>query len=382
MPSDASLPLQLKPEALIAQLSGDVADEGQAEEQQPLKILMLEDNPVDAELMTRELAKAGVDFTAKRVDTRAGFAEALEAFAPNVVLLDCKLPGYDSAEALAHERRVHPEIPVVIVTGTIGDEAAVELLKAGAKDYVLKSNLVRLAPAVERVISVERGIRARKAAERAVRESEAKFRSVVEQNVAGIAIIRDDGAIAYVNPYFARLVASTPLELIGRPLLDLVPEDEKAAVVQQLGEQLSSEVPFVQRQSAICAKDGRRIEVLINASRSTFEGRLALIAVVIDITERKAAEAALYESRRITVGILNSIPVRVFWKDKNLRFLGCNAAFARDAGFVDPKDLVGKDDFQMGWRDQAESYRAHDRGVIETGCPEFLIEEVPDHPHG
>ena len=382
MPPDASLPLQLKPEALIAPLRGDFADEEQAEERQPLKILMLEDNPADAELMTRELAKATMDFTAKRVDTQEAFVDALEAFAPDVVLLDCKLPGYDSAEALAHERHVHPEIPVVIVTGTIGDEAAIEWLKAGAKDYVLKSNLLRLPSAVERAISVEQGIRARKAAERAVRESEAKFRSVVEQNVAGIAIVRDDGTIAYVNPYFARLVGSTPPELIGRLLLDFVPEEEKAAVLKQLGAQLSSEVPFIQHQSAICAKDGRRIEVLINASRSTFEGRPASIAVVIDITERKAAEAALYESRRITDAILNSIPVRVFWKDKNLRYLGCNAAFAHDAGFADPEDIVGKDDFQMGWRDQAESYRVHDRKVIESGRPELLIEEPQTTPKG
>jgi len=484
-----------------------------AENQQALNILILEDEPPDAELMTGELAKAGLNFTAKRVATRADFTEALEAFAPDVVLVDCHLPDYSGAEALAHERRVHPEIPVVIVTGTIGDEAAVELLKAGAKDYVLKSNLVRLAPAVERVISVERGIRARKAAERAMRESEAKFRSVVEQNVAGITIIRDDGTIAYVNPYFARLTGCTLPELIGRPLLDLVPEDEKAAVVQQLGAQLSSEAPFVQHRSAINARGGGRIEVLINASQSTFEGRPASIAVVIDITEqkrvtdalrasevryrdlfeatadaimilepasgrftsanpatvtlfrakdeadflsrkpwehspewqpdgraseekahemietamrtgshlfewthrrfdgaefladvlltrvahggrtlidatvrditeRKQADAALYESQRITEGILNSMPVRVFWKDKNLRYLGCNAAFARDAGFAEPQDLIGKDDFQMGWRDQAELYRARDREVIESGCPEFLIEEPQTTPTG
>ena len=377
MPPDAPSKVQPEPEPVIANLHGN-AVKGQS----PLKILMLEDEPADAELMTRALTKAAMDFTAKRVDTREAFVDALETFAPDVLLLDCNLPGYDGAEALAHERRVHPEIPVVVVTGTIGDEAAVEWLKAGAKDYVLKSNLVRLPSAIERVIAVEEGIRARKSAERAVRESEAKFRSVVEQNVAGIAIIRDDGAIAYVNPYFAHLVGSTPPELIGRRLLDFVPEDEKAAVVQQLGAQLSSKAPFVQHQSGITARDGHRIEVLINASQSTFEGRPASIAVVIDITERRVAEAALYELRRITDGILNSIPVRVFWKDKNLRYLGCNAALARDAGFAEPKDLVGKDDFQMGWRDQAELYRANDRKVIESGCPELLIEEPQTSPTG
>ena len=74
--------------------------------------------------------------------------------------------------------------------------------------------------------------------------------------------------------------------------------------------------------------------------------------------------------------------MRVFWKDKNLVYLGCNAVFARDAGFADPKDIIGKDDYQMGWRDQAELYRGDDRQVIESGCSKFLIEEPQTTPEG
>ena len=76
------------------------------------------------------------------------------------------------------------------------------------------------------------------------------------------------------------------------------------------------------------------------------------------------------------------MPVRVFWKDKNLVYLGCNTLFARDAGFADPKDIIGKDDFQMGWRDQAELYRSDDRQVIESGCSKILIEESQTTPDG
>jgi PAS domain S-box-containing protein len=73
--------------------------------------------------------------------------------------------------------------------------------------------------------------------------------------------------------------------------------------------------------------------------------------------------------------IINAIPVRVFWKDRNLNYLGCNSIFARDAGFTDPKDVIGKDDYRMAWREQAELYRADDRQVIESGGSKFLIEE-------
>ena len=81
-------------------------------------------------------------------------------------------------------------------------------------------------------------------------------------------------------------------------------------------------------------------------------------------------------------GLCNAIPVRVFWKDRDLVYLGCNAIFAQDAGFADPKDVVGKDDYQMGWRDQAELYRGDDRQVIESDRSKLLIEEPQTTPEG
>ena len=101
-----------------------------------------------------------------------------------------------------------------------------------------------------------------------------------------------------------------------------------------------------------------------------------------NITERKQAEEALSKSQQIIEGIINAIPVRVFWKDKNLVFLGCNSLFAQDAGFADPKDIIGKDDYQMVWRDQAELYRGDDRQVIKSGTSKLLIEEPQTTPEG
>ncbi len=124
-----------------------------------------------------------------------------------------------------------------------------------------------------------------------------------------------------------------------------------------------------------------------------FEGLGASIAVAL--TRQRAEQAlaaselryrgqaeALQASQQIIEGILNAMPVSVFWKDKDLCFLGCNLAFARDAGFADPQDIVGKDDRQMSWREQAETYRADDRSVIESGCPRLLIEETQSGPAG
>ena len=101
-----------------------------------------------------------------------------------------------------------------------------------------------------------------------------------------------------------------------------------------------------------------------------------------EIERRKRTEEALRASQQIIEGIINAIPVRVFWKDKNLFYLGCNAAFARDAGFADPKDIIGKDDYQMAWRAQADLYRDDDRQVIESGCAKLLVEEPQTNPQG
>jgi PAS domain S-box-containing protein len=98
--------------------------------------------------------------------------------------------------------------------------------------------------------------------------------------------------------------------------------------------------------------------------------------------ERRRAEEALRASQQITEGIINAIPIRVFWKDKNLVYLGCNEVFARDAGFADPRDIIGKVDSQLGWRDQAESYSKDDRQVIASGDSRSLIEEPQTTPEG
>ena len=96
----------------------------------------------------------------------------------------------------------------------------------------------------------------------------------------------------------------------------------------------------------------------------------------------RETEEALRKSKQIIEGIINAIPVRVFWKDKNLVYLGCNTLFAQDAGLADPKDIIGKDDYQMVWRDQAELYRGDDRQVIESGGSKLLVEEPQTTPEG
>lgn len=114
------------------------------------RILILEDVPVDAELMERQLKKGGLNFVSKRVDNREDFIAALSDFFPDLILADYKLPNFDGLSALEIKKEKCPDVPFIFVSGSMGDELAVETLKKGAVDYVLKDKLVQLASSIER----------------------------------------------------------------------------------------------------------------------------------------------------------------------------------------------------------------------------------------
>ena len=131
-------------------------------------------------------------------------------------------------------------------------------------------------------------------------------------------------------------------------------------------------------------------EILPNGARRYFQtndvgivndGKLQRIwGTQLDVTEKTAAERSLKESKELLNTILNAIPVRVFWKDRNLNFIGCNAAFAVDAGFERVEDVVGKTDFDLPWKDFAEQYRADDLSIIEGGVAKLMYEEQQTTP--
>lgn len=118
--------------------------------------MLLEDSIADAELVTRELRRAGVELVAERVDTREAFIEALQTFEPDVVLSDHALAHFNAPAALDVLHRVRPATPLIVVAGALREETAVACLRAGAEDLVLKDNLSRLAPAIAAALSVRR----------------------------------------------------------------------------------------------------------------------------------------------------------------------------------------------------------------------------------
>ena len=159
--------------------------------EQDLKVVIVEDQAVDAELCEHELRRAGFSFEMRRVWTRDSFARALADFLPDLILSDFSMPSdLDGFAALGIARERSPDTPFVFVSGTIGEERAVEAMKAGATDYVLKDRLSRLGPVVKRALKEAHDRRSIARAEHALHDSEARFRSFMS-HLPGRASIRD-----------------------------------------------------------------------------------------------------------------------------------------------------------------------------------------------
>src|SRR2546430_773759 len=170
----AARALDLPPEAMTDASRGTASPFGE----RPLRILLVEDNPPHAELVDHFLREGGLQFQLERVETREAFLEAIERRAPDMILSDYALPTFDGYAALAIAREKVPHVPFIFVTGTMGEEVAIETLKSGATDYVLKTRLGRLGPAVQRAMREAQDRAERRRAEQQLRQSHQQLRAL------------------------------------------------------------------------------------------------------------------------------------------------------------------------------------------------------------
>jgi PAS domain S-box-containing protein len=343
--------------------------------------------------------------------------QALENERPYAMaFVDVRMPpGWDGVETTRKILEIDPDIQIVICTAYADYSWEEMFKKIGNRDglLILKKpfdivEAFQLAHALtekwwlhqqsrQKMEELESRVAGRTAelekANEALKADITKRKSIEEQlrvrttalDAAANAIVITDhnGTIQSVNPAFTAFTGYTAEEILGQNPRILKSGKQDEAFYRNLWQTISSGQVW-SGELTNRRKDGSLYveEMTITPLRNA-DGVIArYIAIKQDITARKRIEEALRESQQMIEGIINAIPVRVFWKDKNLVYLGCNAVFARDAGFADPKDLIGKDDYQMVWRDQAEKYRGDDRQVIESGCSKLSIEEPQTTPEG
>src|SRR5919205_1258609 len=185
-----------------------------------LKVLLVEDSEDDALLLVRRLRKGGYDTTWERVDTPWDMEAALEGTSWDLVISDHSMPAFSSSAALGLLRRKgFVDLPFIIVSGQIGEDAAVAAMKAGAHDYLMKDNLARLNSAIERELREAEVRRERRRAETALRASETRFRLMIEQSPLGTQIFSPDGRTLRVNRAWEELWGVTLDKIPGYNVL-------------------------------------------------------------------------------------------------------------------------------------------------------------------
>ncbi len=248
-------------------------------------ILHLEDNAVDAELVQATLQLGGMACQITRVQTGDEFGQAVRRDGYDLILADYSLPGYNGMAALRLAQQECPDVPFIFVSGTLGEDAAIEGLTQGATDYVVKQKLARLAPASQRALRDAHNRRERKRAEEALRAKTEELDRYFTASLDLLCIADTDGYFHRLNPEWEKTLGYALAELEGRRFLDLVHPDDLQATLAAMS-QLENQDSVLNFENRYRCKDGsyRWIEW-----RSIPIGKL-IYAAARDVTERKRAE--------------------------------------------------------------------------------------------
>jgi len=255
-----------------------------------IRIMILEDNPTDAELVERELRKGGIVFQSKRVETRDDFISQIEEFTPQIILADYKLPAFTGMEAFNIIKEKGLEVPFIIVSGMIGEDLAIEILKAGVTDYILKGNLSWLVPAVNRALAENKMVTERRQAEEALRENEEKYRALIETTNTGYVILDLTGKVLDANDEYARLTGHERRdEILGRSVAEWTAEHDRERNTKSVKKCIRQ--GFV-RNLALNYVGPQQLSIIIEANATLVTGKNGpqILMLCRDITKRKQAE--------------------------------------------------------------------------------------------
>ncbi len=296
----------------------------------PLRILLLEDSPTDAELSERLLRKAGLVFSSLRVETKPDFMAALEEFRPDLILADYKLPGFDGLQALSIVRGRSPDLPYIFVTGAMGEDWAIKVFRQGATDYVLKDRLASLPATVQRALA-EREARSRQ------HDAERQFTRFMEV-IPALTYIKDsDGRVLYVNPMLEALIGTSDWK--DKHTRDLFPgqlgldieRDDRQALTQG----------YLRVEEALPQPDGSKRYFETHKFSIPRQSEPPLLAgITFDITERKQREEQIHQLQLEQQAVLDHVQAGIVYL-KQRRVVSYNRRIMELFG-CDGDDLVGE----------------------------------------
>jgi PAS domain S-box-containing protein len=277
-----------------------------------VRAVFLEDNPADFELEMHQLKLGGIKVDAVRVQEENEYIDQLRTFAPDLIIADYALPAYDGLTALEASRRICPDVPFLFISGTAGEEIAIEAIKQGATDYLLKQNLTRLPSSVIRAISEAQKKRALDQAEHQVRDAAILYRSLVEN--LPLCVYRKDveGRITFANQNMSRLFRCSPEEIIGRTMYDLLPRE--AAREAEIDRRVLETLEQTESGLEIEAPDGgKRFFHVMKTALLDERGQITGIQGILkDITENRQDRERIEHLNQLLRGIrsVNALMVR------------------------------------------------------------------------
>ena len=269
----------------------------------PLHLLIIEDCEDDALLAVREFLLAGYDVRFERVETAAAMAAALNRESWDLVIADYSLPQFSGTAALELLKSTGLDIPFIIISGSIGEDSAVAVMKSGAHDYMMKGNVKRLVPSVERELRDAEVRRQRRAAEEALHDSEARKAAIFDSALDSIISIDHEGDIIEFNPQAERTFRYNRDDVVGRPMAELIiPPRLRAGHHQALTRYLTTgEGSVIGRRIELTAmrSDGTEFPVELSLTSISTKARPMFTAYIRDLTEQKKQEEIRERSREL-----------------------------------------------------------------------------------
>jgi PAS domain S-box-containing protein len=342
-----------------------------------IRILIVEDLATDAELAKREILKMIKDCEFQCVETRENYIEALETFQPDLILSDYHLPHFDGMKALKLALENSPLIPFIIWTGSLSEDIAVDCMRAGANNYIIKENIKRLAPAVAHALEERRLLLERKQAEEALESSERRFRALIENGLDNISLLAADGSLIWESPAVFRTLDYAPDEFRGQDIFKLMHPDDLdwtrslfAKIVQEPGSRQHGS--FRLRHSS---GTWRWVEAVV----TNMLEEPSVNAVVVnyrDITERKQAEEASSESEHKAEALLNALPDLMFRLDSEGTFLDYKAE-PSDLYAQSDQTLIGKKNRDIAPSEFADLIERYTRQTLNSRQMQIFEYQLP-----
>jgi len=256
---------------------------------QSLRVLIVEDLEDDVLLEIRELKKGGYNPVYERVETASAMKKALKEKQWDIILCDYKMPKFNAPSAIAVLKDANIDIPLIIVSGTIGEDVAVECMRLGAQDYIMKGNISRLCPAIAReledakVRNKQRQAESqREAALEELRKSEESFRAVAENAYDGMIIAESMGIHIFANKRASEITGYSVEELLKMRMKELAYPDEIQKLSEILKNRMSGKEVPRQYETAIVHKEGTKVQIEVTGTKTFWHGQIADIVIFHD----------------------------------------------------------------------------------------------------